>query len=320
MKNTINLAHAIRNGVVTGIKRRDAGIAEQLIINLETEAFTDAFDELLYDSVLPVTRGQNLAIAGFSHSAYDIQGKAKIIGGYSDDLPSATFTESAKQSKVKMLGISYHYNIMEIAQAAAVGAPLQENRATAARFGMENALNDIAFNGEEASGLYGLFNHPSVTISTVAPNAAATSTMWADKTADEILADIHHVVALMVEQSNNKMHPTDIYLPLQQFNHISVQRIANTETTVLKWLLDNSPYITQGMIQPLTECKDASLTGLDVMTVMNKNKRYFSMEIPYSPQFLEANVKALYYKRPMVGTTGGLVVRDARAIIIAEGI
>lgn len=321
MRNsTIGLQNAIRNGVVEGINRRDASVAEQLIVNVETEAFEDAFDELLYKEVMPVNYGDNLAVMGFSHNAYEITGRAKIIGGYSDDLPSATYSESGERSLVRMLGISYHYNIMEIAQSARLGVPLEENRARAARFGMESSINDIAFNGDEASGLYGLFNHPSVTVSAVPPNAAATSTMWSDKTADEILADIHQAIALMVEQSDNKMKPSDIYVPLQQYNQITIQRIGGTEKTVLRWLIENSPYIGEDTIKPLSECKGASITGKDVILVLSKNPRHFSVEVPYAPQFLMANVKALYYKRPMVATTGGLVVRDARAIIVSEGI
>lgn len=322
-RNTLGLQLAVANGVIgQGLRSFNAGVAEELLMDLENESFDEQFKDLRFRDAMTVTEGSNLATSGYKWSVAEVEGEAALISGYADSLPSATFKESGKSTGVRMLGASYHYNILEIAQAQATGDPLEDNRAMAARYSMEKKLNSIAFNGMPKAGLFGLFGHPDITPNGVALNAAATSTKFADKSALEIVADFNYAVSVMVgADDSGKYMPTHIYIPLQQFMDISMTAVpATSGKTIIAYLVENNPYITEGMIMPLQECDGAGSAGDDVMIFMDKNSRYFDFKIPYRSQFMPAQVDGLGIKRPIIATCGGLVVRQPNAIQVFEGI
>ena len=323
VKNTIGIVRAYKNGKmnVPNMTVKNAGMAEDLIVELEDQAFDENFRDITYRDVVPTQFGNNLAVSGYSNKKFDIQGKAKIIGGYSDDLPTASFSEKGRRSEVKLFGIAYQWNIVELARAAATGEPMEENRAEVCRFGMESSLNDLCYKGNEHEGIYGLFNHPSVPYAVVSGNAGGTSTKWSDKSADEILADVNSMCNGMVIDSNNRYVPTRMLLPLEQYHLISSQRIPETDHTVLTWIVEKSPYINNAnFFRATPECKGAGMAGEDVALVMDYDARYFEMKVPYAPQFLPAQVQSLHWKRPMIATSGGLVVRIPEALNLFGGI
>lgn len=321
MQNTFNLNSS---AAATAFREYKANVAvsSKLIETQETESFKQKFDELKYRDVMPVKTGSNLAIAGFNNRIYDMTGEAKIIAGYSDDLPSASTSSSEDApTPVRMIGVSYHWNIMELAQASAVGTDMLDNRATAARLAVETKLNSVAFHGDSASGLHGLLNHPSVTLMG-APSGASGSPLWVNLTADEIVAAINAAVGAMVKDSRGRIRPDLIGIPMDQYNYIASQKVPDTNgKTVMQYLIQSSPYVEEGTIVMIPELGgDINGTGTDSMILMKKDKRYFEFKIPYIPKFQPGQVDGIAWKRPMIATTGGLVVNEPKAIVRVDGI
>lgn len=324
MKHNQNSFNLNSSAAMTAFREFKANIAisSQLIETQEKEAFQEKFDELQYKNIFPIKSGSNLAVAGYNQRIYDMTGEAKIIAGYSDDLPSAsTHVSEDAPTPVRMIGTSYHWNIQELAQAQAVGSGMLDNRATAARLAVETKLNSIAFHGEATAGLYGLLNHPAITLMG-APVGAAGSPLWVNMTADEILAAINAAVGAMVKDSRGKIVPDTIGIPMDQFNYIASQRVPDSNgKTVMQYLIASSPYIKEGTIQMIPELgSDINGTSTDSMVLMKKESRYFEVKVPYIPKFQPAQIDGLAWKRPMIATSGGLVVNEPRAIVRVSGI
>ena len=91
---------------------------------------------------------------------------------------------------IKSLGDSYGYSIQEMRASRMAGKSLDTRKAESARYQIDYLNNKIAWNGDAETGLKGVLSTDNdVPLYTVA-NGAKGTTSWADKTEDEILADI----------------------------------------------------------------------------------------------------------------------------------
>ena len=301
----------------------DASYADKLVIADEAQAFKEAFDDITYKGLLPIYAKKQLWVEGFKSSSLStLSGKAKIISGYSDDLPSATYDKgSSTVTPVRLLGCSYTYNIMELAQAQKMGQSLQENRALAARYAMEVAMQEIAFYGDEVSGLEGLFNHSLITRISALPNLANTSTKWYDKTAFEIYAEVNARIKQFKNRNKSNTKITDIYIDVDHYDYIDTGVMPDTDgKTILEYIEQKSRHITKGTIKVFDEIAGAGNGGTDIMMIMSKSSKNFEFKIPYIPTFYLAQIDGLSWKRPMIATCGGVVVKNENSILIVEGI
>lgn len=301
----------------------NAAAANDLIIVEEKMAFDEAFDDIVYKGLMPVQAGNRLWIQGFKSEEFGtLSGQAKIISGYSDDLPSAMYDRAeGVVTPVRLLGCSYSYNVMEIATAQRMKEPLQQHRALAARHSMELKLQNVAFFGAKEAGLEGLFTHSRVNRVAALPNSASTSTSWYDKTANEIIAEITARIKQFNNDSDGRKTITDIYLDIPHFDHIDAMIVPNTDgKTVLEFIEQKSRNITKGTIKAFKDIQGVGVGDTDIMIIMSKNKRNFEFKVPFVPTFYNAQIDGLAWKRPMIATTGGVVIKDQKSILIVEGI
>lgn len=275
--------------------------------------------------LIPVSMEAGLGAETITYAQFDKLGLAKIISNYADDLPRSDVKGKEFTARIRSLGTSYGYSIQDIRAAQFAGRSLSQAKANAARQAIEQQINHIGWFGNPEYGMYGLLNNPNVTRTAVDLNAGETSTLWINKTADEILHDMNELVNGIVELTNGVEIPDTLLLPIAQYTLIaSTPRSTNSDTTILQYFLTNNPFVNS--VEAVRELKGAGegegavAAGGDVMVAYSRNPDKLSFEIPQPFEQLNAQEHNLEFVVPVMSRVAGVLVYAPLSIAIGEGI
>lgn len=215
--------------------REDAGIftARELDF-VKAQTYSRKFPEMKGLQLVPTASDAPEWAETVTYKMYDEVGMAKIIANYADDLPRADVKAKEVTVKLRQIGVSYGYNIRELAQSVATGANLPTQKAVAARRAVEIKLNQIAMTGDADFGLFGLTNHPNIGV-TVLPSGK--NWLTGNPTAQELINDVQAMYDAIRLQSRGIHTPNKFILPTQHLNILKRTLVPNTNgKTVLAWL------------------------------------------------------------------------------------
>lgn len=322
-KKTIQMDGSLVHAVNIGVLDADGAVFfQRQLEHIKARSYDVRYAELKARMLFPVSNEGGPGITSITYRTYDQVGAAKIINAYADDLPRADVAGKETTIPVRSVGISYGYNLDEIQASQLTGAALDQRRANAARRSNEQTVNDVAFFGDAESGLPGLFDNPNIPTGAVVDPGAGTE--WVNKTPDQILFDVNDLFAdifettLMVEQGNT------LLLPPGQWSYImSTPRSSNSDTTIAKYLAQNSPYLNSiDDIIPVNECSAANNPELseDAMVAYDRNPDKLQLEIPVELEMLPVQQKNLEFVVPGRSRLGGLNIYYPLSLAIATGI
>jgi hypothetical protein len=286
--------------------------------SIKAKSYDVKYPELKCRRLIPVSFDAGSGADSIVYQQYDQVGMAKIISAYGNDLPRADITGKEFVARVKSLGASYGYNLQEIRSANMAGKPLQSRKAAAAKRAVLQLENRIAYFGDPATGLVGLINNPNVT-STFVPVGVGASTLFANKTPDEILADLNGAANFIVESTNGVEIPDTLLLPLAQYNYIkATPRSALSDTTILSYFLANNGYINT--VEWVNELKAAGTNSADLMVCYRRDPDVLTLEIPQDFEQLPEQEIGLEYVVNCHQRIGGVLVYYPMAVNIVSGI
>lgn len=246
-------------------------------------------------------------------------GRARVINSYADDLPEAGVMGLQIVNPVKSIGASYRYSHQEIRAAQFANVALSTRLAEAARRAIDQKINDMALIGDPSVGMTGFLNNPGVPTVTVPADGVGASTLWVNKTSEQILRDLNLIVNQIVVNSNGVEMPDTLLLPIEQYTLIaSTPRSPNSDTTILAYFLLNNPFITR--VEWLAQLSGAGAGGADIMVAYERSINKLQMEIPlpftqYPPQ--ERNLEFVV---PCEARFGGVTVFYPLSMVVGEGI
>ena len=157
---------------------------------VKSQSYDVEYPEFTALKLFPVSSEINPGAETVTYYSYDKTGMAKIISNYATDLPRADVKGKPTTAIIKSLGDSYGYSIQEMRASAMAGKSLDARKAESARYQIDYLNNKIAWNGDAETGLRGVLSKDNDVPLYVPATGAKGSTKWADKTEDEILADI----------------------------------------------------------------------------------------------------------------------------------
>lgn len=290
---------------------------------VRSRTYDVVYKDLVFRDIVPVDNSGGPGVETITTQIFDQVGMAKIISSYAHDLPRADVKAREVFVPVRTLGSSFGYNKHEIAAAALANRDLPQSKANAARRSIEEKLNNICFGLDDeatASGLGSFLDNVNVPVGNVVNPGSGTE--WVNKTPDQILFDINEIFASVHEISLMKERPNKLLLPVQQWNYIvATPRSANSDTTILQYVIANSPYITSAAdIIPLNELKGAGTGGVDIMMTYDKNPEKLVMDIPHELEFLDVQIKGLEFVTPAWARAGGVNFFYPLSAAIREGI
>jgi hypothetical protein len=277
----------------------------------------------------PISTSVDAGAETITYYTYDKQGIAKVIDNYSTDLPRADVAGKPTTAQVKSLGVSYGYSTQEMRASRLAGKGLDARKAEAARYAIDNKTNIIAWRGDEESGLLGVLSTgQNIPLFTLTAGATSGKTSWLEKTADEILNDLTAMQMQVADTTNNVERPDTLCLPADVYMKLANTRIPDTSVTVLKYLLDNAPYIKDIISAAELGAKNVETnpyaktdaTGQRVAFLFTNSEKKLTLENPLPYQQYTAEVRGLETIVPCEARTGGVLVYYPMSALIAVGI
>jgi len=288
---------------------------------IKAQSYDVLYADLPARNLFPVSNEGGFAITSITYRSYDKVGAAKLINNYAKDLPRVDVGGKEITIPVKDLGASYGYNIKEIAASQSTGRSLDQIRANAVRRAIEESINEIAFNGNADAGLPGFLSNPNIPSVTVV-NGAGGTPQWTTKTPDEILFDVNDLFGDIFENTKMKERADTLLLPPTNWNYIaSTPRASNSDTTILQWLVQNSPFLSStDSVIPVNELVGAGTAGVNIMVAYTRRPDKLQLEIPGELQFFAPQEQGLEFVIPTMESIAGVNLYYPLSAAIAEDI
>lgn len=294
---------------------------------VKSQSYDVEYPEFTALSLFPMSSEVDPGAETVTYYSYDKTGLAKIISNYATDLPRADVKGKPTTAIIKSLGDSYGYSIQEMRASRMAGKSLDTRKAESARYQIDYLNNKIAWNGDEETGLKGVLSTGNdVPLYAIAKGAKGT-TSWADKTEDEILADITGMLKQMATVTKKVEKPDTLALSSDAYIEIQNKRIEGTATTVLKYIQDNIPDIKQIVSCPELDADSvetnpyaAASDGKAVALLFKNDSRKLSIENPLPFMQYPIQTQGLEVVVPCEARTAGAMIYYPMSLLIAVGV
>lgn len=328
-------ARALKNGNVcqalTGGDTRFDSVEQASVFfareldHVKTETYDVEYPEMTALAIFPVTSEIPEGAETFTYYSYDKTGMAKIINNYATDLPRADVKGKPVTGYVKSVGDSYGYSVQEMRASRLAGKSLDVRKGEAARYAMDYIVNKIAWAGDKDNGLVGILSEdndiPKYVLSTVTVDGKE-HTEFRYKNADQILDDINGMQKYTSQITKNVEKPDTLVLPSDVYIDLATRRIPDTETTILKFVLDHAPYLKEirEANELQAESTDINPTGSNVMFLFTNDERKMALEIPMHFYQYPLQEKGLEIEIPCEQRVAGMIIYYPLSGLLAEGV
>lgn len=227
-----------------------------------------------------------------SYLVRDRRGRGAFRGRGAKNVPTVGITVDKVQVPIESAGVSADFDRAD-ARAVQMGHELNllTELGAVMREASERHIEGTFFYGFDEINYRGFLDYPGVPFADVALNAAATSTLWANKTNDEIIRDVTDIQADVFVETKGVHIVTDIYLPPAQFIALTVRKVGTTgDKSIMAWLEENSLAARKGKkltFHDLRYLEGAGAGNTDRMVAMEKEKRNFWMPMSLPFDMLE---------------------------------
>lgn len=326
---------ALRNGNIcmglTGEKMRFDSVEQASIFFareldfIKTETYDVEHPEMTALSIFPVTSEVPEGAETFTYYSYDKTGMAKIINNYATDLPRADVKGEPVTGYVKSIGDSYGYSVQEMRASRMTGKSLDVRKGESAKYAADYLTNKIAWVGDKKHKLVGILSPendiPKYVPSTVMVDGVA-HTEFSYKNADQILDDINGMQKYVAQITKNVEKPDTLVLPSNIYIDLSTRRIPDTDTTVLKFIMDNAPYLKEirEANELQAESTDINPSGMNIGLLFTNSEKKLSLEIPMHFYQYPLQEKGLEIEIPCEERVAGMVIYYPLSALIVEGI
>jgi hypothetical protein len=296
------------------------------IATIETQVYKIQYPDVRYPDLIPVDTSGDPWTQVVTYFSQDRIGAADWFHANAQDVPMVEHTRNQFSVPVQMAAIGFGYNDEELAVAARLGINLTADKANSARRAAEEFIDKIALFGDTRSGFLGLFNQTSVTTSAAAATGTASSTLWSDKTPDNVIADINSAITGIYTTSLQIETADTILLPLLHHTALATRRLDPTQTTTLlehvmrvnAYTLETGRPLTIRAVRGLETAGSASAAR---MVVYRKAPEVLKMHMPMPFEFLPPWRKGpMRYEVPGRFRLGGVDVRRPGAVRYVDGI
>lgn len=286
---------------------------------VKAKSYDAKYAELKGLSLIPISTEAGAGVNEIIFHQYRGVGFAKVIADYAKDFPRVDIYGEEKAVKVKGIGDSYGYSIKEIRASQRTGKNLDQRRAITARRAHDEMMNRMALKSNTADGTFGLLDFPGITEVTLQADGTSSSKTWASKTPDQIVRDINDLVNAVMEPTSAREVPDTLLLPIAQYNDLASRRIGEAgEKTLMRYILDNSPYIKK--IDWLSELKNFGAAGTNRALVGRFDEEHLTLEIPQPFEQFEAQQEGMEFTIPCHSECAGTIIYYPLAFAYADGI
>jgi len=295
---------------------------------IKSQSYDVEYPELTALSIFPISSEVDPGAETITYYSYDKTGIAKLISNYATDLPRADVKGKPTTASIKSIGDSYGYSIQEMRASRMAGKSLDVRKGESARYQIDRLNNQIAWAGDEETGLVGVLSSANDIPLYTLPIGVNGSISWGDKTPTEIMADINGMQKQVAAATKNVERPDTLVLPSDVYIDISTRQIENTGYTVKRFIEENAPYLKD--IIPASELQSDSPetnpygasdgTGQNVALLFKNDARKLTIENPMPFYQYPVQPKGLEVVIPCEARTAGAIIYYPLSLLIAVGV
>lgn len=216
----------------------------------------DNLDKRLYQPLVSVSWGRDIKLragitmsnesTSFIQSAFaaagtlDTTGNMPWISAETTAIPGVSVNGQRVVTPLRLLAREISYTSVELDRSQLTGQPIDTQKIDAFNTLYQMNTDQMVYVGATEVSATGLVNSSKVTVDTVAAGISG-STLWVNKTADEILEDVNTELTNAWSASAFAVCPGKLLLPPAQFAYIASQKVSSAgNVSILKFLEDNS--------------------------------------------------------------------------------
>jgi len=200
-------------------------------------------------------------------------GEAKLGGGYTTAPPRVGVSISDVSAGIKPITAAYGWSLTELRKSVATGRRLDQLKARVARTVVEQLIDQTIMLGSSAEGLAGLFLLSGT--NTQAPLTGAVDDTWANKTSDEVIADLNALKNKSVNVSKSIYSVDTIAMCTLDKQFLEERRMRDSNNTSI---LDHFRGVNPGI-----EIKDSIFLESNTGWTGTRIMAYYN-----SPEFIES--------------------------------
>ncbi len=183
--------------------------------------------------------------ASFTNSTFAAAGGAtgggkSWVGKDSNTMARVALDIGKTAHPLNLWGMTLSWTIPELQAAIKLGRPIDADKLKGMTLKHQMDIDEQVYVGDSGLSLAGLLNSAAVT-PTNAPNGAASSPLWKNKTPTEILADINAIINAVWLATGFARFPNRILLPPYLYSYLSITLISSAgNQSILKYVMENN--------------------------------------------------------------------------------
>lgn len=308
----------------TRLDAADSYFLSQQLENLDPTAYYELFAGRIGRRFIPVVDNIAPYDEVYKYQMVHFKGSAKKGGPHTKDHRAATVVKTEVTQAMKKIPVEYGWTVDEIRASKAKGLNLDSDSLQAAVGSVEQEIDDmLAFGDPSTTSITGLLNNAAIADTTpIAKTGGGTSWLGATVKPSEIIKDITNMVADARESLKQALEPGtgmpafakfSLLLPQKHMSLIaSTPRSDNSDTTILRYVLDNNPWLAS--IEDWWQLDEADAGNpMAVLYPAMPNgvghPRAMGALIPYDFESLDPQERGHDIVVPASGKCGGVAIR-----------
>lgn len=155
-------------------------------------------------------------------------------------IPGVSIDGNKVTSPLRLLAREISFTSVELDRSQLLGQPIDAQKTDALNILHQMNTDQMVYIGAPEVGAQGLLNSSLVTAGSVV-NGVSGSSLWVNKTPDEILVDVNSLLESTWAASAFAVCPAELRLPPFQYSLICTQKVSSAgNVSVLKYLEENS--------------------------------------------------------------------------------
>jgi len=290
------------------------------LTHIESKMYEKKYKAITYPGIIPVSNEAGEWAESVTYFFMDGAAIAKFVGTKSLNVPIAEIGADKITVPVELGATGYEYSDEELRQAMQLKRALPQLKSNTARRAYEELAQRVAMTGDTTHNLPGFINNTNVTAASVVNPGSGTE--WINKTPNQILFDVNDLMGDIFVDTLQVERPNTLLLPTSQWNYIAgTPRSDNSDTTILQWLINNSPYLSSDAdIIPVTELAAAGAAATDRMMAYDKDMDKVVFHVPMPLRFTEPQRKGRGFEVPGEFKLSGTEFRYPGSARYADGI
>lgn len=235
---------------------------------IRQEVYRREYPTLKATQHFPVSNDGGKGLKTITHTMIDRVGSAAIGLGF----PMIDIRRREFSTPVRNLTASYGWTIDELWHAERAGLSLRTEKAFAAADAIMRLEDELAYLGDEETGLLGAFTHPNV------PIQVAANTIDNRSTPDQIISVYNDAIRAVTVLTRGVRRANYCLSSVDAFTYISTTRITDTPDTILDFLKKAHPQVT---FDWCNQCNGTGIGGTDVLFTYDRDPMAIKLNIPH---------------------------------------